>query len=329
MRRTVLLPAAYLLDAVAGDPEWFPHPVRLMGLAISRGERALRKPDQSPARAFTAGATLSIGLVAAAYTSTWFALRLANRQSKALGSALEVALAWTCLASHNLQQEALSVFAALDADNLPLARTRIARIVGRDTAELDATEISRALIETLAESAGDGIVAPLLALAAGGVPLAMAYKAINTLDSMIGHRDERYLYFGKAAARMDDGANYLPSRLTAASIVACAQFSGLDTRAAWRVWRKDARKHKSPNAGHPEAAMAGALGVRLGGDNHYAGELVPAPSIGAHFPAPTLSQAQQAIRITLRVSLLGLGTAIVLAALLQHRRNEHGCTSCR
>ncbi len=173
-----------------------------------------------------------------------------------------------------------------------LARQRLARIVGRDTQTLSDTEVHRALIETLAESACDGIVSPLLYLAIGGVPLAMAYKAVNTLDSMIGHTDKRYLYFGKAAARLDDVANYLPARITAFAIMLAA---GMDRQtscaSSLRIWSRDRGKHKSPNAGQPESAMAGALQVRLGGENTYQGERIAAPMLGAEFEPPRTHHA--------------------------------------
>jgi adenosylcobinamide-phosphate synthase len=323
MKRAYLLPAAYLLDHFAGDPEWFPHPVRVMGLAIMHGERVLRRPDDTPAREFLIGAALTASVVVSSYCITRMLVRLAYRHSRVLGCSTEVLLAWTCLAARNLQQEAQAVSAALELDDLPLARVKLARIVGRDTHSLDAQEISRALIETLAESASDGIVAPMMYLAIGGVPLAMAYKAVNTLDSMIGHRDPRYLYFGKAAARLDDAANYAPSRVTALSTVAAAALSQYtDPRAAWKTWRRDGGKHKSPNAGQPEAAFSGALSVRLGGNNRYDGELISTPLIGEQFRQATPTKARQAIRLTMSIAMIGLAVGILLAASSTSRRSR-------
>jgi adenosylcobinamide-phosphate synthase len=181
---------------------------------------------------------------------------------------------------------------------------------------LDENEISRAVIETLAESASDGVVAPILYLAIGGVPLAMAYKAVNTLDSMIGHRDERYLYFGKAAARIDDVANYIPSRVTALCVIAAsAPSANARPRGAWDVWLRDGGKHKSPNAGQPEAAMSGALGVRLGGDNRYDGELISSPRMGEEFPEASPVKAREAIRLTTIAAIVGLAVGLVFAAV--------------
>ncbi len=321
MNRSLLLPAAYLADHLAGDPEWFPHPVRLIGLAISNGESALRRPNQSPAFELLSGAALTLTIVRATYALTAAAIRLAHRISHTHGNAAELLLAWTCLAARNLDQEATAVLHALERNDLPLARQRLARIVGRDTAHLDASEISRALIETVAESASDGILAPLFYMAIGGVPLSMAYKAVNTLDSMIGHADQRYFYFGKAAARLDDAANYLPARLTALAIIAASHLTPhADASAARRIWQRDARHHKSPNAGQPEAAISGALRASLGGTNIYAGELIPAQRIGSEFPPPTPIHARRAIRLVSTASLLALALATATIALTQTRK---------
>jgi adenosylcobinamide-phosphate synthase len=308
--------AAYLLDLVAGDPEWFPHPVRLMGLGITHGERFLRSHEDDAAQEVLAGAVLTAGMIASSYCATRAIVRLAYRQSRLLGCGTEIFLAWTCLAARNLRQEAQAVLDVLDRQDIPGARKRLARIVGRDTEVLDACEISRALIETLAESASDGVVAPILYLAVGGAPLAMAYKAVNTLDSMIGHRDQRYLYFGKIGARLDDIVNYVPSRVTALSTVVASAFCRYTNATnAWNTWLRDGSKHKSPNAGQPEAAMSGALGVRLGGENRYAGELISSPYMGEEFPHATTIKAQQAIRLTTGVALIGLAIGSVVAAI--------------
>jgi adenosylcobinamide-phosphate synthase len=321
MNAPFLLPVLYLADEVAGDPEWLPHPVRLMGWSIAKGERLLRQSGESDKSAVLAGAFLTTTVVATSYFVTRLTIARAYRRSMVLGWVTEVVLGWTCLASRNLQDEACSVLAALDSGDLALARHRLARIVGRDTNRLDVADVCRALIETLAESASDGVMAPLFYMALGGVPLAMAYKAVNTLDSMIGHADIRYLYFGKAAARLDDAANFVPSRLTAMATVAASSWTaGTHPRSAWKVWLRDGGRHKSPNAGQPESAMAGALSVRLGGGNMYGGEFVPAEPIGKEFRAPRPEDARKAIRIVSVVTLLGLGAGMLLGMLLRSRK---------
>ena len=287
---------AYLLDWIAGDPEWFPHPVRLIGRTTQAAEKLLRLPGQSARAELIAGAALTVAVVGLSYVST----------AKAVKWGAGILLGWTCLATRNLIDESLAVIRALEKPDLPQARQRLARIVGRDTQALNETEVHRALIETLAESACDGIVAPLFYMAAGGVPLAMAYKAVNTLDSMIGHADQRYFYFGKTAARLDDVVNYIPARLTALAIVAVA---GMESKSSLKIWRRDGSKHKSPNAGQPESAMAGALRVRLGGRNTYAGETMEAPLLGAEFEHPKLHHAKRALRLVTAVSLLSAAAA--------------------
>jgi adenosylcobinamide-phosphate synthase len=308
-----VLAAAYLFDWIAGDPEWFPHPVRLIGHGVEVGERMLRRPGQTAAVEFTAGGALTFGLVAAAYMGTAKMNTWMHRQGRMLGLVTETLLAWTCLASRSLHDEASAVVAALNTGNILLARQRLARIVGRDTQHLDVQQISRAVIETVAESCSDGVVAPLFYMAIGGVPLAMAYKAISTLDSMIGHANEKYFYFGKVAARLDDVANFLPSRLTALGITAtAATVEGTSSAAALKTWLHDGMKHRSPNAGQPESAMAGALQVRLGGENFYDGDPVVAPVIGESFSRPSGQKAEQAIRIAAVVSVLGAVAALML-----------------
>jgi adenosylcobinamide-phosphate synthase len=312
MTRAKVIAAACVLDWIAGDPEWLPHPVRLIGRCTQLGESMLHRPAQSAREELVAGAALTLGVIGGSYLGTTKLIEWAYRISSATGAATELLLCWTCLASRNLLDESLSVIRALEQADLPGARQRLARIVGRDTFDLSETEIHRAVIETLAESACDGIVAPFVYLAVGGVPLAMAYKAVNTLDSMIGHSDQRYFYFGKTAARLDDLANYFPSRLTALAILAAAGIenntSGLS---ALRTWWRDGAKHKSPNAGQPESAMAGALEVRLGGENTYAGDRVASSLLGAEFEPPMLHHAKQALRLVTLVSLLGAAGAVM------------------
>jgi len=323
VNRSALLPAAYLLDQIVGDPEWFPHPVRIVGCAISRGEATLRRPNQTSTVELISGAALTAAVVGSSYCITAAIIRFGYRRSRVWGSAAELLLAWTCVAARNLEQEATAVTSALQMGHLPLARARLARIVGRDTESLGSQTASRAVIETVAESASDGVVAPLFYMALGGVPLAMAYKAVNTLDSMIGHADSKYLYFGKAAARLDDAANFLPSRLAALAVVVAAKLSTeADPRAAWRTWQRDGSKHKSPNAGQPESAMAGALHVVLGGDNTYSGELIRAPRIGAEFSPPTPKEATQAIRLVSVASLISLGLGVLLTCIVRTKKRS-------
>jgi adenosylcobinamide-phosphate synthase len=306
MMRSDRFLAAYAIDWIAGDPRWMPHPVRLMGAAISTGERWLRRPA-SPEIEIAQGAVLTSIVVGGA----WFAARTRKRY-------VEILLAWTTLATRSLLDESAAVVRAVEAGDIPLARRRLAMIVGRDTQSLDESEILRAVIETLAEGLCDGVVAPLLYLAFGGLPLAFGYKAVNTLDSMIGHNEHPYRYFGRVAARLDDIASFVPARIAAVAICVAALLLRRASGQAWRVLLRDGHRHPSPNAGRPEAAMAGALGVRLGGMNYYDGAPSPKPLLGAEGRRATVSDARAALRITAIASIV----VFSLAWLLLRRRGR-------
>lgn len=310
---------AYALDWLIGDPRWLPHPVRWMGRMISSGERLVRRFGSTPRSEFVAGLLLTVFVVAIFGVGSWALLFWLRGWSPIFAIAVSVYLAASTLATRSLLDEAHAVKRFLLQGDLIEARLQVARIVGRDTQDLDESEVTRAAIETLAESTSDGIVAPMLYLAIGGVPAALAFKAINTLDSMIGHRGERYEYFGKCAARLDDAANFLPARLTALLIVLTAWTMRLDWQNAWRIFWRDSAKHKSPNAGRPEAAMAGALGVRLGGTNSYDGE----PHCGEYLgDARQLLDSEalgNALRLTSYVSLFMFALCWPMLLLITRR----------
>jgi adenosylcobinamide-phosphate synthase len=276
----LLFALAYALDWLIGDPEWAPHPVRWMGQLIQAGENFLRGFIRTPRAEFAGGLLLSLTVVGAFGVGSWLLLGWLDDWNQTLEFVVALYFAVTTLATRSLLDEARAVRRLLLNADLPAARRQVARIVGRDTHALEEPGVTRAAIETLAESASDGIVAPMFYLAIGGAPAALAYKAVNTLDSMIGHRDERYEFFGKFAARLDDAANFIPARLTSLLFVMAAWALRLDWRGAWRVLRRDGAKHKSPNAGRPEAAMAGALSAQLGGTNYYDGEPHHGPRLG-------------------------------------------------
>jgi len=245
------------LDLLIGDPQWFPHPVRGLGWLAVRLERCWRW-TRLPLLA--AGALYWVSAVGVAGGVAWITLPWAT-----------VFWIWTLVAIRDLDVEAARVLGRLEAGDLIGARAMLAQIVGRDTEELGEPEVLRAVLETVAEGLNDGIVAPLFYLALGGPVGMAAYKAVNTLDSMVGYRNERYRQFGCVAARMDDAANYLPARLTTVLVWLAAGVLRYDARRSVRVTLRDARRQPSPNAGYPEAAVAGALGVRLGGTNYYGG----------------------------------------------------------
>jgi adenosylcobinamide-phosphate synthase len=311
--------AAYALDWCAGDPEWLPHPVRLMGWSIDAAERALRRRSSGDRFELAAGTLVAVGVPVLSALCVYALLKHLRGDHPAIATAAEVWLASTCLSTRNLLDEAAEVMRALETGDLQRARLRVARIVGRDTDELNEEEICRALVETLAESLSDGVIAPLFYLAIGGVPAAIAYKAINTLDSMIGHKDEKHLHFGRVAARVDDVANYVPARIAALLLCVAAEFipQASGVRAA-QVWFRDGSRHASPNAGQVEAAMAGLLGVRLGGTNQYAGEAITSPHLGAEFTLPNRNDARRAWKAVGLASLLGFGGALLLTLGKKH-----------
>ena len=281
---TGLIALSVALDVIAGDPGWMPHPVRLFGKMIDFGENRLWTGD--PRRDLIRGAVLAVALVIAAIAGVTGVAFAASLIAPAAGCGLAVMVAWTTLALRGLDSAAAEVQQALEAENLSAARAAMPALVGRDPQSLDRERIIRATVESVAENSSDGVIAPLFCLFLGGPAAAMAYKAINTLDSMIGHTDSRHLYFGRWAARMDDVANLVPSRLSAAFLVGAAAVMRQRPLHAMRICRADARRHLSPNAGFPEAAMAGALGIELGGDAVYGGEIEARPIIGiAHCPA--------------------------------------------
>lgn len=302
--------AAYVLDLVMGDPQWLPHPVRLIGRAIEAGETILRTRSRGKASEFLKGMVLTLIVAGASGGFSAWLIRAVIGCHPGVGSVLIIGLAATTMATRNLINEARRVGQLLRAGELEGARVQVGRIVGRDTQQLDEPEVVRATVETLAESASDGIVAPIFFLALGGVPAAMTYKAINTLDSMIGHNDDTYRYFGKFAARLDDVANYLPARLTALLIAIAAFLCGKDGLGALRVWLRDGSKHASPNAGQPEAAMAGALGVRLGGLNYYDGIPHEGPFFGNARRSLGNDVIAAALRIIVVVSILSFLLAL-------------------
>jgi adenosylcobinamide-phosphate synthase len=306
----VVLGCAYAMDLIVGDPEWLPHPVRGIGRLISIGESAASPGRHSPVRDLLQGAVVTVAVVVAVATAAVLVLLAMRHVHPAAAMLTEVFLAWTALATGSLLSEASRVIHALEEGDLVSARARLARIVGRDTAALAEPEIARAVIETLAESTCDGIVAPLCFLVAGGVPAALAYKAVNTLDSMIGHREAPYTYFGRVAARLDDVANFVPARISALAIAIAAACLGRSGAGAWRIWRRDHRRHDSPNAGHPEAAMAGALGVRLGGTNYYDGIPSVKLELNAEGSAPTPVAARAACRVVEAASLVSVIAAL-------------------
>ena len=309
MRIEIQILIALLLDLVLGDPRWLPHPVRLIGRLIAALEGPARRaiPD-----ARLAGSVTALAVIMAAALTTGAMIGIAGWIHPLLEDAVSILLLYTTLAARDLADHSIGVYRALERFDLAEARRLVSWLVGRDTERLTEAEVVRAAVESVAENTVDGIIAPLFFAAIGGPAMAMAYKAASTLDSMIGYRSERFIDFGRTAAKIDDGANYIPARLAAPIIAVAAALTGGRAAAAWRIARRDGRKHMSPNAGIAEAAFAGALGIRLGGIMQRRGRPVNLPEIGD--PVVTLARGQIIAANRMMYAATGIAAAVFLSA---------------
>jgi adenosylcobinamide-phosphate synthase len=311
----VLMIAAFLLDLAIGDPRWFPHPVILMGRAVGWGEKILWVGR--PQRDFLSGMILTLMVTGLSVGAAWEISSVLAFLPASIGFMATVFLASTTIATRSLMDAVRAIEPPLRRGDIVQARQQLSHIVGRETSFLNEDKVLRAGLESLAESTCDGIVSPLFYLLLGGIPLAMAYKAVSTLDSMIGYRTKRYLYFGKFAARLDDVFNFLPARLTAFFMIIATALVRLNTTLAFGVLRRDHANHLSPNAGYPEAALAGAFGVRLGGPSIYFGSEVRKPYIGEDVMPAKIEMLKEARSLCLVTAVLSLVTFAVISATLR------------
>jgi len=288
---------ANILDLIIGDPYNMPHPVRLIGSYINFFEKAIRKVCKSSNALRIAGVILAITTVSISFCTIYFILKFSLSIGQWLNFILTTIFMYYCIAGKCLHKEAYKIMKALIQGDMPEARKLLSYIVGRDTDKLDEKEIARGVIETVSENTSDGIIAPLFYMFIGGAPLAMAYKAINTLDSMVGYKNDQYKDFGWASAKLDDIANYIPARITALCMVAGAFMLGMDYKSSFRIVLRDGRKHLSPNSGYPEAAAAGALAIMLGGANYYFGKLVVKPTIGDKIKTIEAKDIKQMVKL--------------------------------
>jgi len=295
------LTLAVVLDMLLGDPLWLPHPVRWMGKAIERLEPRFRGLSLS---LLVSGALMAAILVISTWIIGWLLVKIAVTIHPAAGTLIQALMIYTCISSRSLAVAALAVGKALGESGLNAGRQAVSMIVGREVDRLDEKGVTRAAVETVAENLVDGFVSPLFFAFLGGAPLAMAYKMVNTLDSMVGYKDDRYLLFGRFAARTDDVANFIPARLSVPFIALAAQLLNGRGRAAMNTAFRDGRAHASPNAGYPEAAFAGALGMWMGGPNHYHGQLKEKPVIGKGLADARPAHIHQACRLMSTTSLL-------------------------
>ena len=271
----------FLLDFIFGDPVWLYHPVRVIGNFISFGEKTLRKIfRKTPGGELAAGAVLWFLTAGLSFLIPFAVLAGAQMLHPVLRFLIESFWCYQILAARCLVNESGKVYDRLKENDLPGARKAVSMIVGRDTENLTVEGVTKAAVETVAENTSDGVTAPLLFLILGGAPLGFLYKAVNTMDSMLGYKNEKYLYFGRFPARMDDVFNYIPSRTTALFMIAAAFLTGMDGKNAWKIYLRDRRKHASPNAAQTEAVCAGALRVRLAGDAVYFGKLYKKEYLG-------------------------------------------------
>ena len=291
--------AGFLIDLMVGDPQWMPHPIRFIGHLISAADKKLRREGDEPARQRTGGALLVLVVLGTTVVVTGLVVFLGHRLGSVIAGPagqssggvrrvvgilfpimIDSVLCAYCLAVKSLKEATMKVCRALERGRVEKARHEISMIVGRDTNVLDEKGMARAAIECVAESTSDGVIAPLFYMIIGGPVLGMAYKAINTMDSMVGYKNDKYRYFGTAAARLDDVVNFIPARLSALALIASAFILKYDGKNAWKIFRRDRYKHASPNSAQTESVCAGALNLRLAGDAVYFGKKVSKPYIG-------------------------------------------------
>lgn len=308
MEHLAAILVGFVLDLIWGDPVWLYHPVRLIGHMISGGEKAARRlfPDTDRGK-FIGGMVLSLLVVLASGAVPLLILLGLRQVSPWLAFAVESFFCYQILATKSLKTESMRVYRQLEKGDLEGARKYLSWIVGRDTENLTEEQVTKAAVETVAENASDGVVAPLFYLFLGGAPLAFFYKGVNTLDSMIGYKNEKYLFFGRFAARMDDVFNWIPAALSGLLMVLSSFLCGLSGKNAWRIWKRDHRNHASPNSAKTEAACAGALEIQLAGDAVYFGKLVKKKTIGDPIRKVEKEDIKRANRLLYTTAVVSLG----------------------
>ena len=301
------------MDLIFGDPHWLPHPICLIGNMIGFLERNLRKLlAPNPTALLAGGALMVIIVLVVSFAVPYYILQLAEAVSPWLRFGLETIMFYQIFATKCLRDESMKVFTALDNHDLADARVKLSWIVGRDTKNLSAEEVTKGAVETVAENTADGIIAPMLYMFLGGAPLAFLYKGINTMDSMVGYKNDKYLYFGRCAAKLDDLANLIPARIAGLVMIIAAFLVGLNGPGAWKIFWRDRYHHLSPNSAMTESVTAGALNIQLGGDHYYFGKLVHKETIGDDIRPvcpQDIMQANRLLYMTAVVSLILFATA--------------------
>ena len=308
----------FLLDLAFGDPRWLYHPIRLIGNLIAWAEKPFRAVfPKSEKGELTAGVFFAVFVVAVSTAVPALVLFLAAKLSIWLAFALEVFWSFQILAAKSLKTESMRVYEALKEGELEKARKAVSMIVGRDTERLTEEGVAKAAVETVAENSSDGVVAPLIFLAVGGPVLGFFYKSVNTLDSMVGYKNDRYLYFGRFSAKLDDVLNFIPARISGLLLVTASPLAGLDVKGAWRIFKRDRKNHASPNSAQTEAAAAGALGVQLAGDAWYFGKLYKKPTIGDALRPVGYEDIRRVNRLMYAAVCLALALAAAAAGILE------------
>lgn len=304
---TISLAAGFVADLIFGDPRWLYHPVCLIGKLIAVLEKGIRKIFPKTEKGELAGGVLEVLLVCIfSFGVPAVILHLLYQYVPAAGVILESFWCYQLLATRSLKDESMKVYDRLKNGTIEEARYAVSMIVGRDTKELTEEGVTKAAVETVAENSSDGVIAPMIYMALGGAPLMFLYKGINTMDSMLGYKNDRYLYFGRCAAKLDDVANYIPARISGWLMALAAFFCGLDGKNAVRIYRRDRRNHASPNSAQTEAAMAGALDVQLAGNAYYFGKLYEKPTIGDPIRTVEIEDISRANRLLYGTAVLGM-----------------------
>ena len=297
----------FMLDLFIGDPHFLWHPVRLIGILITGVEKILRKILKGTKRKeFIAGMILAIIVVCVSTIIPVGMLIFAYRWNFYIGLVLETIMCYQLLATKSLKTESMKVYQALKGESIEEGRKAVSMIVGRDTKNLSATGIIKATVETVAENTSDGSIAPLFYMAIGGAGAGFFYKSINTMDSMIGYKNEEYRYFGRWAAKLDDVVNYIPARISAYLMILATLFTGFSTKNAWKIYRRDRYNHASPNSAHTEAVMAGALNIELAGDAWYFGKLHEKKTIGDPVRPPEKEDIVRANHLLYLTAMIGM-----------------------
>jgi len=314
----ISLIAGYALDLMIGDPQGFPHPIRLIGKLIEQVEKKLRikcnNDDDDDER--KAGAVLWFTVVGTSFIVPFLIIFLASKVNMTFSIILESIMCYYILATRSLRDESMKVYTSLKNNNIIEARRFLSFIVGRDTEKLNEISVAKAAVETVAENTSDGVIAPMIFILLGGAPLGFMYKAINTLDSMVGYKNEKYINMGRFSAIADDVANYVPSRISAYLMIAAAFITKMDYKNAFKIYKRDRLNHKSPNSAQTESVCAGALNIMLGGNNYYEGILESKPTIGDDIRTVETEDIKRANKLMYATSLLCLTIGVILRLLL-------------